>query len=115
MALNNIPLQPVTQQELSLLSQVFYVSILNPTTHTLDGKIQQTTQELAKLVQGDPHEPFQGNEKVTYGILKGIVERIANSEKLMKELIVLPMGFGMPPMQFMGAGPQGSFPGQNPY
>jgi hypothetical protein len=47
--------------------------MFNPTTHNLEGKIEQTTSELAKLVLGDVKEPFPGNEKFSYADLKSIV------------------------------------------
>jgi hypothetical protein len=48
-------------------------------------------------------EPFPGNEKFSYADLKSIVLRLANSDKFMKELVVMPIGFGMQSMPFMGA------------
>jgi hypothetical protein len=88
--------------------------MFNPMAHTLEGKITHTTQELAKLVQGDAKEAFgaggvnigAGSDKAaSYADVKSIVERLANSDRFMKEMMVMPMGgFGMPPAAFMGAG-----------
>jgi hypothetical protein len=85
--------------------------MFNLSTHNLEGKIEQTTSVLAKLVAGDAKEAFPNNEKFSYADLKSIVQRLSNSDKFMKELVVIPMGFGMQAMPFMGA--QGPFTGHN--
>jgi hypothetical protein len=54
------------------------------------------------LIRGDKKEFLVGPGAISYADLKSIIERIVKSEKLMKEMIVMPFNFGMSGMAFGG-------------
>lgn len=99
MLLQTLDDKPITLEEFAVFSQFMFATMLNSSNFNLGSKVQTTTQELIKLVQGDSKERI--NDKYSYADMKKILDKILNSHKLMNDNFLLPMMNFMHPQPYM--------------
>ncbi len=94
MMLHTLGEQSVTVPDLVAINQFFHNTMFNATQLNLENRINTAAEKFQKIVAGDRNERVL--DAYTYADVKRIIEKILNSPKLMKELAIIPFGFGMP-------------------
>ena len=77
----------LANEEIIALHQFFFNTMMSPSLTSLESKVSFSSAEVLKLVHGEASEKISGFDKLTYGDLKRIIEKVTSHPKIMNDLI----------------------------